>query len=250
MEPPIYWGPTKAEREEYARMVAKSIREKEVAYRQINLDIAKLQLEGADGILRSQIDGTVTKAVDPAAVQRGDAYLIVNGGSGLHVTSIIGEMDLEKYPVGTEMTGFSYESGMDVPVVVSQIGTMPFSTNYSNGGNPNSSGYLVRMDILGDQIPKAGEYIEFTYRPGAEGQMNYLFEAFIREIDGQDCIFLVRDGKLAKTVVQTGKRMDQYVEILNVKLTEDDYIAFPYGNNVRDGAPAKIPSESDTMVIW
>ena len=245
-----YYGPSRAEREEYARRVAQQIRQKEVAYRQLNLDIAKLELEGADGIVRSKIDGTVTQALDPSSVQRGEVYLAISGGSGMHVVSVIGEMDLEQYPVGTEMTGYSYQSASEIPVVVREISTMPYSTNYSNGGNPNSSGYLVRMDILGDVMPSNGEFIEFTFRPGAQEEMNYLFEAFIREIDGEDCIFLVRDGKLQKTVVKTGKRIDNYIEILNVKLMPEDYIAFPYGSNVRDGAPAKIPSESDTMIIW
>ena len=176
-------------------------------------------------------------------------FLEVRGGTGLHVVSTLGEMDLINYPVGTEMTGFSYESGMDVQVRITDVGSMPVSTNYMNGGNPNSSGYLVTMEFLSDATPKVGEYIEFTYRPGAESETTYLFEAFIREIDGQDCIYLVKDDHLVKTPVTVGKRFDQYLELLDIKLSPEDYIAFPYDKNARDGAPVEYPSESAT-VIW
>ena len=244
---PIYYGPSKAEREEYARQAAQKIRTEEVQYRQLSLDIEKLQLSGADGIVYSMVEGTVQKALDPASLQDGEVFLEVRGGTGLHVLSVIGEMDLASFPVGTELTGFSYETGADVPVRITEISSMPMSTNYQNGGNPNSSGYVASMELLGDSLPEVGSYIEFTYRPGTENEMNYLHEAYIREIDGQDCIFLVRDGRLSKTVVTTGKRFDEYVELLNITLTQDDYLAFPYDKNARDGAPVTMPSESANL---
>lgn len=246
---PPYYGPGKAEREELARQAAQKIRAEEVQYRQLSLDIQKLLFNGADGIVFSTVEGTVSKSVDPSTVQDGEMFLEVRGGTGLHVVSTLGEMDLINYPVGTEMTGFSYESGMDVQVRITDVGSMPVSTNYMNGGNPNSSGYLVTMEFLSDATPKVGEYIEFTYRPGAESETTYLFEAFIREIDGQDCIYLVKDDHLVKTPVTVGKRFDQYLELLDIKLSPEDYIAFPYDKNARDGAPVEYPSESAT-VIW
>lgn len=252
-ETPYYggWGPSRAEREEYARQTAQRIREEEVKYRQLSLEIQKLQLNGADGMVYSTVEGTVSKAVADSSVQNGEVFLEVRGGTGLHLVSILGEMDLDNYPVGTQLTGFSYESGQTVDVTITEIGSMPISTNYSNGGNPNASGYLARMDFTGSFVPKVGEYIEFSedYLPRQERDYNYLHEAYIREIDGQDCIFLVRDDKLVKVPVITGKRMDQYIEILNVKLTQDDYLAFPYDKNAKDGAPVNYPSDTG-MRYW
>ena len=244
------WGPSRADREEYARQTAAKIREDETKYRQLSLDIQKLQMNGAGGMVYSEIEGTVTKAVLDTSVQNGDPFLEVRGGTGLHLVSIIGEMDRDNYPVGTKLTGFSYESGMEVEVEVTSISEMPISTNYSSGGNPNASGYLARMDFTGNYLPKVGEYIEFSeaYMPRKERSYNYLHEAYIREIDGQDCIFLVRDDKLVKTPVVTGKRMDQYIEILNVTLTEEDYLAFPYDKNAKDGAPVNYPN--DSALYW
>lgn len=242
---PIYYGPSRAEREEYARQTAQKIRTEEVQYRQLELDIFKLQTSGANGVVYSTVDGTVMTALDPASVQNGELFLEVRGGTGLHLMSIVGEMDLENYPVGTELTGFSYQAGQQVTVRVSEIGSMPLTTSYQNGGNPNASGYLVRMDFTGDFEPSIGEYIEFSddYMPNQERELNYLHEAYIRTIDGQDCIFLVRDEHLVQTPVKTGKRIDQYIELLDIVLTPDDYLAFPYDKNAKDGAPVTYPSE-------
>ena len=211
----------------------------------MELDIFKLQTSGANGVVYSTVDGTVMTALDPASVQNGELFLEVRGGTGLHLMSIVGEMDLENYPVGTELTGFSYQAGQQVTVRVSEIGSMPLTTSYQNGGNPNASGYLVRMDFTGDFEPSIGEYIEFSddYMPYEERELNYLHEAYIRTIDGQDCIFLVRDEHLVQTPVKTGKRIDQYIELLDIVLTPDDYLAFPYDKNAKDGAPVTYPSE-------
>ena len=221
-------------------------------YRQLSLEIEKLRLEGANGIVYSTVEGTVTMAADPASVQTGEMFLEVRGGTGLYLVSMIGEMDLEQYPVGTQLSGFSYESGTTVDVVITEIGTMPVSTNFSNGGNPNSSAYLARMDFVGDVTPHVNEYIEFSddYLPREERSMNYLHEAYIREIDGQDCIFLVRDDHLVKVPVQTGKRYDSYIELLNVTLTPEDYLAFPYDKNAKDGAPVNYPSDGVGAYYW
>ena len=108
-------------------------------------------------------------------------------------------------------------------------------------------GHIGQHTTIGGVIPEAGEFIEFSdnsyRRPPSERTSNYLHEAYIREIDGQDCIFLVRDDVLVKTPVQTGKRMDEYIELLNLTLTADDYLAFPYDKNAKDGAPVKYPPE-------
>ena len=43
------------------------------------------------------------------------------------------------------------------------------------------------------------------------------------------------DGLLKKTYVSTGEQLWGYIRILS-GLSEKDYIAFPYGKNVKDGA--------------
>ena len=128
---------------------------------------------------------------------------------------------------------------------------MPLTTSYRNGNNPNNSAYLVAMEILGNVELNVGEYIEFnSYKPITDMGVIYLSAAFIKTIDGEDCIFVVRDGVLVKEKVKTGKRVYEYVELIDSSLTPEDYIAFPYEKNAREGAPAEMPEDGDNLVIY
>ena len=172
----------------------------------------------------------------------GEKLLEVRGGSGQNVIRcLLGETELTKYPVGTELTGYSYDIGDNITARVTYVGNMPITESYSNGGNPNSSGYIMLLEAVGDVELPLYSYVEFTSfeRLSKTGAI-YLYEAFVREIDGQDCIFIVRDGFLKKVQVHTGRRTMEYIELVGSDLTQDDLIAFPYGKNVRDGAPVEV----------
>ena len=122
---------------------------------------------------------------------------------------------------------------------------MPVMDNYSNGGNPNSSGYPMLLEVQGDTELPLYSYVEFTsFEPLSKSGTIYLYEAFVREIDGQDCIFVARDGILHKVPVHTGRRVMEYIELVGSDLTREDYIAFPYGKTVRDGASVVITDGS------
>jgi hypothetical protein len=231
---------SRAEREAYAREIAKGIRDDELRYRQLLLDIEKAERSGLDGIQFSEINGTVITAVQPQDVQSGNPLIEIRGGTGLHISVMVGEDDLQNYPVGTELTGFSYMMGQNVTARVSKVGTMPISTSYSGSGNPNSSGYLLVLDVVGDVVPGVGEYIEFSdYSALFEQGTIYLHEAFIREIDGETCVFVAQDGVLKKRVVKTGSRMNSYIELLGAPVLPEDRIAFPYDKNCKEGNPVE-----------
>ena len=56
---------------------------------------------------------------------------------------------------------------------------------------------------------------------------------------------MARDGKLRQEKVETGRVMYGYVELVGSGLTGEDYIAFPYNKDVRDGAPVKLPNADE-----
>lgn len=231
---------SRAEREAYAREIAKGIREDELRYRQLLLDIEKAERSGLDGILFSEVNGTVMTAAQPDEVQNGETLIEIRGGTGLHISVIVGEDELMNYPVGTELSGFSYMSASTVTARVSKVGTMPISTSYSGSGNPNSSGYLLVLDVIGDVTPGVGEYIEFSdFSSLYEQGTIYLHEAFLREIDGETCLFVANDGVLERRAVRTGSRMNEYVELLGMPITPEDRIAFPYDKNCKEGSPVE-----------
>ena len=242
---PPYGGMSRAERLAYVEELTQQIRDKEHSYKQLCHDIGILGNTAENGTLVSDVDGVVTK-LDPLA-KSGEPLLEIRGGSGKGVIScMLGETELTKYPMGRSLTGFSYDIGSSVTAVVTYVSPMPVTDSYSNGGNPNSSGYTMLLEVQGNVELPLYNYVEFTsFEPLSKSGAIYLYEAFVREIDGQDCIFVAKDGVLRKVQVHTGRRTMEYIELIGSDLTRDDYIAFPYGKNVRDGAPTEI-----TDNIW
>ena len=96
------------------------------------------------------------------------------------------------------------------------------------------------LDIVGSDTPRVGEYIEFSdYSSLYEQGTIYLHEAFLREIDGEMCIFVARDDVLEKVVVRTGRKMNSYTELIDSPLLPADRIAFPYDKNCKEGNPVE-----------
>ena len=78
------------------------------------------------------------------------------------------------------------------------------------------------------------------------GKGLYVSKEFIREENGQKFVY-IRDenDKLKKQNVVTGKLLwGSYYEVKS-GLSEEDYIAFPYGKTVVEGADTKESSSSD-----
>jgi uncharacterized repeat protein (TIGR02543 family) len=234
-------GMSRAQRLAYIEQLTQQIRDDELRYWQLCHDIEQLLSNTAqNGTVYSTFSGVVS-VLNPQA-RPGETLLEVRGGSGKNVIRcLVAETELTKYPVGTELTGYSYDIGDNVTARVTYVGNMPLTDSYSNGGNPNSSGYIMLLEAVGDVELPLYSYVEFTsFEPLSKTGAIYLYEAFVREIDGQDCIFIVRDGFLKKVQVHTGRRTMEYIELVGSDLTQDDLIAFPYGKNVRDGAPVEV----------
>ncbi len=238
--PPRGGGMSRQERLAYVEQLAQQIRDGEHSYKQLTHDIEQLSATASNGTVASTIDGVVSKLTPDA--KAGETLLEIRGGSGKSIIScMLGETELTKYPLGTELTGFSYDIGQSVTARVTYISPMPVTDSYSNGGNPNSSGYTMLLEVQGDVELPLFSYVEFTsFEPLSKSGAIYLYEAFVREIDGQDCIFVARDGILKKVQVHTGRRTMEYIELVGSDLTREDYIAFPYDKGVRDGANVKV----------
>ena len=238
---PRHGGMSRDDRLAYAEQIAQQIRDSELSYRQLCHDIEQLYtLTGQNGTVFSTFSGVV--ATLNAKARPGEMLLEVRGGSGKSVIRcMLGETELEKYPVGMDLTGFNYDIGDNVTARVTYVGNIPVTDSYSSGGNPNSSGYIMLLEVQGDTLLPLYSYVEFTsFEPLSKTGAIYLYEAFVREIDGQDCIFIVRDGYLKKVPVHTGRRTMEYIELVGSDLVPEDLIAFPYGKGVRDGASVEV----------
>lgn len=244
-------GMTREEREALIRETAKQIRDAELEYKQLKLDLQRLTLEGADGYIRATIDGTVSKAEDPSTLSNGELMIAVKGSEGFYVLCIVDEMNLDKVKVGTVLTGTCYDTGTNCTGRVTEIDTVPITTNYYRGGNSNNSGYAMRIYIEDGEQLQAGQYVSFQLQQDESAAAAlYLSQAFVREIDGVSYVFVARDGRIRQEEVKPGKVMYGYVELVGTTLTEEDMIAFPYNKDVHDGAPVKAAESDDAGVAY
>ncbi|MGN0978123.1 MAG: hypothetical protein ACI4PH_08730, partial [Faecousia sp.] len=129
---------------------------------------------------------------------------------------------------------------------VESIGDFPVSpSSWSSDDNANVSYYPFTAFVDSTADLQAGNYVSVSYSTSEGGNGVYLQNAFIRTEQGRSFVFAEgENGKLEKRYITVGKSLwGSYTQVLS-GVTEDDYLAFPYGKTVKDGVPAV---ESDDM---
>ena len=97
--------------------------------------------------------------------------------------------------------------------------------------------FTVYIDESADL--QEGTYVSVVYS-SAEAQNGLYLENFmIRTEQGKSYVYVLgENGRLEKRFVTTGKSLwGSYTEVLS-GITAEDYLAFPYGKQVKDGVPA------------
>lgn len=213
---------------------------------------AKLAFDNAT--VKASVDGTVKTLIDlETALETNSPFMVVSGGDGFYVTATLSESLLESIHVGDIVMANSWESGQMYMAEIVSISDFPNdrNDNYDGSTNPNSSSYSFTARIEQAGGLQNGMWLDITMEAGADGEAEsgtfYLFKAYIRSDDGGKYVLKVgEDGRIHKTYIQTGKTIySEYTEIKSNNLTEEDYIAFPYGKNAVDGAKANgIPEDN------
>ena len=114
---------------------------------------------------------------------------------------------------------------------------------YMGDGNPNVSYYNFTATIP-DKSVQVGEDSWLNIMLGEEvSDTNLLIisKAFVRTENGTTYVYKKdKDGKLKKQIVTVGASVDGgYNIMIKEGLTAEDYVAFPYGDDVKDGAKTK-----------
>ncbi|MDO4493001.1 MAG: hypothetical protein Q4C53_03835 [Clostridia bacterium] len=244
---PYIPGPSREERLEMAKEAARKIREAELQYLQLQLDLKNYRKSGKDGYIYATVDGVVTTLEDPKDVGEGETLLLVKGNGSFYVRGQVNEYLLGRVVPGTRFSGMSYETGASFTGTVTEVASMPDDSSQSYDNN-DASLYGVRVTIDDPEGLEVGSWCEMTLvedeSPTAVKKTNlYLMEAFIANENGEQCIYIGRDGKLVREVVRTGKNFFGYWELLGSSLTMGDRIAFPGGKGVADGAPCVMDEE-------
>jgi len=145
------------------------------------------------------------------------------------------------------ITGTSYESGMSFTATVSEKGDTPATDFYGwYEANPNTSNYPVTAIVSEtDMEMNIGEMCEVNIMSDDYEVSSSFFipNSFVRSDERGSYIYKDVNGALKKEYVLTGRSMwSSYTEIKS-GLTQDEYIAFPYGTGVTDGAATHVSEE-------
>lgn len=221
---------------------AQEVKEKEVNLRLAKLSLDKKTKELGDGNVYAEFDGTV-KAVRNAdeAYNNSEAVIELSGGGGYYVTGTLSEMELGSVKVGDTVSISSWMTGAACEGTIVSIDDYPTTSGNSWGdGNRNVSYYPFKAFVEEDAGLQANDYVDIQYQKAGtqeQGSSLYLQSWFIRTDNGKSYVMARNeDGRLEQRWVQTGRDLwGSYTQIRG-GLTTDDYVAFPYGRDVVEGA--------------
>ncbi len=216
------------------------IRDLEVSIKLAQVEYDKLEQEVNDGVVRSTIDGTVKVVRDPdEAYQNSEAVVEVSGGGGYYIDVSLSELELGTVEVGQTVQVNCWETGAFCEGTIVEISEYPTTNSNSwSDGNSNVSYYPFRVFVDESADLRAYAYADVTYENHVqEGDSLYLENEFIRTDGGRSYVYVRNaDGLLEQRTIQTGRSLwGSYTQVRG-GLTIDDYVAFPYGKDVADGA--------------
>ena len=214
----------------------------------VTIKLAKLNLEqvkkevGSDTVY-SELDGTIKAVRDSnsAEFDKSQAVVEVSGGGGYYIDGAVSELELGTVSIGETVQINSWMTGASAEGEIVEISDYPTDNASSwSDGNSNVSYYPFKVFVSEEADLQEGDWVEMSYQNtsgSADGNTLYLESMFIRTENGKSYV-MVRgeNGKLEQRWVQTGRNLwGSYTQIRG-GLTVDDFVAFPYGRDVVEGA--------------
>ena len=243
-------GMTSAEIAQLRREQTKKVQDLYEAAQMAESEYKLMEREFNDGNVRADLDGQVVSVLtEDEARQNKQPIIKVSGGGGFYVTGSVSELEKDNLKIGQSVTVNDWNTGNTYDGQVVSIGDFPTDDNGWNGtGNPNASYYPFQVFIDGSADLQEGNYVSITYSAAQAQNGVYLENAFLRTDDGEAYVYVRgTHDKLEKRYVTTGKSLwGSYTEIRS-GLSAEDYVAFPYGKNVKAGAPTQ---EGDTSSLY
>ena len=251
-EPEIDYGSgfTAAQIAQMRNEQEKTIKDLEFNIKMAEADYKIAQTEVSDGNVYAEIDGVVVSLLSPEEAEMMQQPLLkVSAGGGFYVEGTLSELDRDTMVIGQEVTIMDWNTGMTYIGYVQSLGDYPSAEGYWNGmGNPTASYYPFRVFVEESADLQSGSYVSIQFAAADAQRGVYLENPFLRTEGGRSYVYVRgEDGMLEQRFVTTGKSLwGSYTEILE-GLGEEDFIAFPYGKNVKPGAETV---ESDLSVLY
>ena len=233
-------------KEELVKMIRDKIREiseMDVTIKLAAVNLEKVKKEVGSDTVYSELDGTIKAVRDSGSADfdKTQAVVEVSGGGGYYIEGALSELELDTVSIGETVQVSSWMTGASAEGEIVEISDYPTdNANSWSDGNSNVSYYPFKVFVSEEADLREGDYVEMSYQNSigsADGNTLYLESMFIRTENGKSYVLVRGDhDKLEKRWVQTGRNLwGSYTQIRG-GLTVDDFVAFPYGRNVAEGA--------------
>lgn len=239
---------TAAELAEAIRQKKQDVRNADLTLRRAKLELSILSESLSDGVVCAKKDGVVSVASDPAdPPQDGTPFLRVDSGSGALVNGSVSELLLPNVKVGQQITAQSWTTGESYTGTITTVNDYPSDNTYYYSGNPNASYYGFTASIDGAPDLETGTYLQLSFdTSGTEaGSVIVIESAYVRRDNGGKYVMKDDNGVLAKQYVKVGKTVYGSMVLITDGITEEDKIAFPYGDGAGEGVKTKEAEEVD-----
>lgn len=232
-----------------------ALKEQEEKLEELKLDLKEADLKirsaekaAGEGAVRAKISGIVKKAGDPGNPPKdGSAFLQVSGTEGMYLRGGLSELMLGQVQEGDLVEVMAWESGTSCLAEIREISPYPDESGMFSGyyGLASASFYPFTAYVAeGGETLISQEWAELSPvtdsgGTGGKAEELYLWKAFILEENGKQYVFLRgENGRLKKQEIRTGRRFSESCQVLS-GVSWEDWLAFPYGKEIRSGAKTR-----------
>ena len=241
---------TSEELEDARREARDELRDLKLSIRESEIKIDKGENALDKGVVTANMDGVIMTVGDPASPPTdGSAFLVLSGSEGLFVRSGIKESKFGTIKEGDKVLVTSWQTGGQYEAEIKNISPYPDNTGMFDDNSETYYPFTASILDAGAEIEN-GEWVEVSYMSGGMQESGSsaamtITKAFVREEGNKKYVYKRGDdNKLTKQYIETGSLSDSGYEVLS-GLSESDWVAFPYGKNVREGARTREGSVSE-----
>ncbi len=243
-------GMSAAERQKRIKELQSKMKDLDIRIRMTKVEYSSMEAELGDGKIYADFDGVVMTVGDPeTAYQNREPVLKISGGGGYEIHTAVDELSLNKVQPGMTMTVVNYWDGYEeYEGTVESVADYPTANSFGYSANQNLSYYPVVLTVPAEANLQDGYWVDINMNQATDEGGFYLMKAFVLQENGKSYVFVRgENGRLEKREIATGRELWGYqIQVLG-GLSEEDYIAFPYGKTVTEGAKTV---ESDSSTLW
>ena len=222
-------GTTAQELQQAIEQQKKDIVECQLQIREANLAIKEYDANLQNETVTATMDGIVKQAGTTTEQPSSGGFIVITGKAGMYVQGTLSERSLDSLKVGDTISGTSWDTGSTFSAKITEISKYPSDSGsnmyyYDSTNDQNSSQYPFLAYIDDAEGLTAGSTVELSVT-SQDTESGLMLPPYLIRTDSAGksfCYVRGKDGKLARKYVSS-----------------DDYIAFPYGDDVKDGAPTK-----------